>query len=251
MKILGSDYDGTFAEGGIDAEKLAAVAAWRASGHKFGIVSGRGGDFLPILRARHPDLALDFFAACNGAYITDGDGAVIFEAPCRAVPALELGEALYDISTVVSVKVGEHCLYALKEGDALPEWVVAEEKVPFSSLAALEYFHCFSVCFPSVTEALAAAEGIRKAFGDRLCTLPNGIWLDIVDPHINKAEGLLRVAEHFGAARADVIAVGDNANDMDMIRAFRSYAMANGVEALRAAAGAVVGSVCEVIKLEL
>jgi hydroxymethylpyrimidine pyrophosphatase-like HAD family hydrolase len=75
--------------------------------------------------------------------------------------------------------------------------------------------------------------------------------LDIVDPHINKAEGLLRVAEHFGAERADVIAVGDNANDMDMIRTFRSYAMANGVEALRAAAGAVAESVTDIIKLEL
>ena len=251
MKILGSDYDGTFAEGGIDGEKLAAVAAWRASGHKFGIVSGRGGDFLPILRARHPDLALDFFAACNGAYITDGDGAVIFEAPCRAVSPIALADWFYDSAVAVAIKVDEHCLYALKEGDTLPEWMVAEEKVPFSSLAALEYFHCFSVCFPSVPEALAAAERVHATFGDRLCTLPNGNWLDIVDPCINKAEGLLRVAEHFGAARADVIAVGDNANDMDMIRAFRSYAMENGVEALRAAAGAVVGSVCEVIKLEL
>lgn len=251
MKILGSDYDGTFTEGGIDAEKLAAVAAWRASGHKFGIISGRGGDFLPIFRKRYPDLAIDFFAACNGAYITDAEGRPIYEAPCRAVSALELGEALYDISTVVSVKVGEHCLYALKEGDALPEWVVAEEKVPFSSLAALAYFHCYSVCFTSPDEAIAAARGIHDAYGACLRTLPNGNWLDIVDPCINKAEGLLRVAEHFGADRNDIIAVGDNANDMDMILAFRSYAMANGVEALRAAAGAVVGSVCEVIKTEI
>lgn len=119
MRILGSDYDGTFAEGGIGEDKLLAVEKWRAAGNKFGIISGRGGDFLQV---------------------------------------------------------------------------------------------------------------------------PRGV---------NKAEGLLRVAEHFGIPREDVIAVGDNGNDMDMIRAFRSYAMENGVCELRAAAGAIVGSVTELIMREL
>ena len=200
MKILGSDFDGTFTEGGITEEKIAAVAAWRRAGHKFGIISGRGGDFLPIFRRRYPDLAIDFFAACNGAYITDGEGNLMYEAPCRAVSALSLGEALYDISRVVSVKVGEHCLYALKEGDALPEWVVAEERIPFSSLASLDRFHCYSVCFTSPDEAIAAARA-RAAKEGILCGISSG----------TNVAAAIRLAKKLGKGKRVVTVLPDTA----------------------------------------
>ena len=42
MKIIASDYDGTFNHNGIDDNKRAAVAKWRLAGNLFGIISGRG-----------------------------------------------------------------------------------------------------------------------------------------------------------------------------------------------------------------
>ena len=45
MKILGSDFDGTFTVGGVDAGKLEALRKWRLAGNKFGIISGRSKDF--------------------------------------------------------------------------------------------------------------------------------------------------------------------------------------------------------------
>lgn len=251
MKILGSDFDGTFAEGGIGEEKLRAVERWRAAGNKFGIISGRGGDFYETLRNKYPRLAFDFYAACNGAYIVDGEGRPIYEAPCRAVPAHDLACELYVGSTVVCVKVAERCLYVLRVGDRLPEWVVADEKILLSETSDIDYFHCFSVCFPSVEAVALAAKDMQKEYGNYLCPLPNGNWLDLVPRGVNKAEGLMRVAEHFGCGRDSVIAVGDNGNDIDMIRAFRSYAMANGVPTLKAAATATVTDVTEVIAREM
>jgi hydroxymethylpyrimidine pyrophosphatase-like HAD family hydrolase len=52
MKILGSDFDGTFNCGGIGEDKINAVKKWRAAGNKFGIVSGRSKAFRAELKNR-------------------------------------------------------------------------------------------------------------------------------------------------------------------------------------------------------
>ena len=54
-----------------------------------------------------------------------------------------------------------------------------------------------------------------------------------------------------GAKKEDVITVGDNINDADMIREFYSYAMENGVDAIKQLADKTTVSVTELIKNEL
>ena len=49
----------------------------------------------------------------------------------------------------------------------------------------------------------------------------------------------------------DVIAVGDNINDRDMLAEFRSYAMKNGVDFIKELADDTVSSVTELIEKEL
>ena len=95
MKILGSDFDGTLNHGGIRESKLLAIQNWRKGGHKFGIVSGRGKGFHEELLQQIPELKLDFFIACNGAYITDAEGSVIYEARCSEVSFIELAKDLF------------------------------------------------------------------------------------------------------------------------------------------------------------
>lgn len=84
------------------------------------------------------------------------------------------------------------------------------------------------------------AENIRTLYGLWLNPLQNGKSIDIVSVGVNKAQGLYRVMEFFGASREDIIAVGDNINDIDMIREFHSYAMENGVEQLKMIAEGIV-----------
>ena len=59
------------------------------------------------------------------------------------------------------------------------------------------------------------------------------------------------MAEHFGVPREDVIAVGDNVNDTDMIRDFYSYAMERGVEAIKDLADHTTETVADLIQKEL
>jgi len=68
---------------------------------------------------------------------------------------------------------------------------------------------------------------------------------------MNKAQGLRILADYLGADYSDIIAVGDNINDSDMIREFRSYAMENGVDQIKALADFITPGVGELIEKEL
>ena len=47
-----------------------------------------------------------------------------------------------------------------------------------------------------------------------------------------------------------MIAVGDNINDEDMLREFRSYAMENGVDEMKSLADGIVADVTEIFERE-
>ena len=68
---------------------------------------------------------------------------------------------------------------------------------------------------------------------------------------MNKAQGIYRIMEFFDCAYEDVITVGDNINDIDMIREFRSYAMENGAEQVRNLANGTVSDITELLEREL
>ena len=69
---------------------------------------------------------------------------------------------------------------------------------------------------------------------------PEDFWLEIMPVHATKAEGLRRLKEKYGFDR--VVCFGDAMNDMTMFDAAdEAYAMANGADALKAKATAVIG----------
>ncbi len=71
-------------------------------------------------------------------------------------------------------------------------------------------------------------------------------WLDLAPVGVSKASGLAHVAEQLGVAAADVLAIGDGRNDIEMLRwAGRGVAMGQAVEEVRAAADHVTGTVYE------
>lgn len=71
-------------------------------------------------------------------------------------------------------------------------------------------------------------------------------WLDLAPLGVSKAWGLERVAERLAVEAADVLAVGDGHNDIEMLEwAGRGVAMGHAPDQLRAVADAVTGSVHE------
>ena len=71
-------------------------------------------------------------------------------------------------------------------------------------------------------------------------------WLDLAPQGVSKASGLEMVCTQLDVARADVLAVGDGFNDVEMLEwAGRGVAMGQAPEHVQAAADAVTGSVAD------
>jgi len=71
-------------------------------------------------------------------------------------------------------------------------------------------------------------------------------WLDLAPVGVSKASGLQHVADKLGVDAADVLAIGDGRNDIEMLQwAGRGVAMGQAVEEVIAAADGVTSSVFE------
>lgn len=71
-------------------------------------------------------------------------------------------------------------------------------------------------------------------------------WLDLTPVGVSKASGLEMVAKELGVDQADVLAIGDGRNDIEMLAwAGRGVAMGQAVEEVRAAADDVTATVHE------
>lgn len=69
-------------------------------------------------------------------------------------------------------------------------------------------------------------------------------WLDLAPDGVSKASGLDFLCERLGIAQADVLAVGDGNNDLEMLSwAGRGVAMGHGPDTLKAVADAVTGGI--------
>jgi Cof subfamily protein (haloacid dehalogenase superfamily) len=69
-------------------------------------------------------------------------------------------------------------------------------------------------------------------------------FVEVVNPRVSKSAALAMVADRLGIARAEVCAIGDNLNDLDMVKwAGFGVAMGNAPEALKAIASYVTGKI--------
>lgn len=245
MRLIATDYDGTLNHGGIDQAKRDAIRQWRAAGHKFGIISGRGPDFLPRLQEELGE-DFDFLASCNGGYATDREGHLLYSAACDTVDTPAFVKDLLDWGAgMVYINYDNLCI-RVASPDFQEEYdYLYEEMPPISS------FYKMAVFFPGPDEASVFAAQVREKYGDRVNPLQNWWCVDIAPIGVNKATGIRRLCQLYGVAEEAVIAVGDNLNDGDMLKAFYSYAMESGHPDAQAMATHVTPNVTDMIWKEL
>jgi hydroxymethylpyrimidine pyrophosphatase-like HAD family hydrolase len=71
-------------------------------------------------------------------------------------------------------------------------------------------------------------------------------WLDLAPVGVSKASGLAHVAERLGVDPADVLAIGDGRNDIEMLHwAGRGVAMGQAIQVVQDAADDVTAPVTE------
>ena len=245
MKIIASDYDGTLNHGGIDDKKRNAIKEWREKGNKFGIVSGRITD--DLLRIYKKDkLELDFLLACNGAVVLTTDGKILKEDRVDGDILKPILDFIFSLGADwAAIQSDRSYIIDENDNDRLPDEFTRK------TLPDLKYFNQISTILEDEEEALMVTNAIKEQFGDKLNPLQNGRCIDIVSATMNKAQGLYDYLELIGGKYEDMITVGDNINDTHMIKEFRSYAMANGVQSIKDIADYVTEGITELIEREI
>ena len=254
FKVAASDFDGTIYRGEkISDDDISAIRAWRAAGNKFGIVTGRAFIMLePLLKLFGVDT--DFNICCNGSAIYGGDGQTLFEAE---LPKDFLVEVLDEPSALptfhFAFEAADEVFCSRVQGNS---WVLREEKrwnfpvtiIDDAQVANLpKRINQLALDFASPDEAQAAADTLNRKFGDKIRAQKNTHSVDVVPVGINKAQGvenLLRLMNWHGAK---VFAVGDESNDLPMIKHFGGYTVATAKDFVKHEATAIFDSVGDML----
>lgn len=246
MKIIASDYDGTLNHGGIDDKKRAAVAAWQRAGNLFVVVTGRDKFFCPEMKEKS-GIEMDYYLACNGAMILDRDFNTINEVRIDKSVIVPLLEYLFSLDC----EWGNICA---EDSTRIYNSACTDQPDCASVLAdaeKIEFCNQISTALPTFEESARVTQAVNEKFGDVVNPLQNGTCIDIVPVGMDKAQGIYRLLAICGAGYEDVITVGDNVNDIAMLKEFRSYAMENGVDAVKQIADRITPGVTQLIYNEL
>ena len=252
MKIIGSDYDGTLNHNGIDDDKRQAIREWRQAGNVFTLVSGR---HVNSVRDLHIEQSFDcdYFLGSNGAVILNNKNEVVHKDCCDPDMLVPLIEYLYELGCSVGLvhSMDFFDVFPSEESRAGLDRDYSGTWYTLKTIPQLPYYTQVSTWRPTEAEAAAVAAKVRERFGEYFNPMQNGLNIDIVRADVNKAKGLYRLMEMLGASYDDVITVGDNVNDYDMIKEFRSYAMDSGVQSIKDLADFTTPGVAELIRREM
>lgn len=246
MKLLASDYDGTLNHNGIDDNKRNMISKWQKAGNVFALISGRGPEsVLQIYREKK--FPCDYLIANNGAIIFTPEGKIISDIRCEGATAFPLLRLLFENGCPFGdVQTAFPCTVHRDTADC-----EESDDYTLGNVPPIPYFNQISTRLPDFESAAEVTETIRRNFGEILNPLQNGICIDIVRRDMNKAKGLYLLRDYLGIDSDDIITVGDNVNDLDMLREFRSYAMENGVDCVKEIADYVTEGISELIEKEM
>ena len=250
MKLIALDIDGTVLSetGELHDDTLAAVARARRLGHEVMLATGRSVALtLPVLdRLR---ITPEYVVCANGAITLRRDPAAPTGYSREWVETFDPRETLLTIKQYLDTAtflVEDEAGLQLYLGD-VPDGVLAgaSEQVTFEQLLDVR---ATRVVVLSPDHELDEFLDIVSRMGLHQVSYNVGwaAWLDVAPQGVNKATALERVRETLGVDRAEVIAIGDGRNDLEMLQwagAFgRGIAMGQSPDEVLAAASEVTGA---------
>ena len=254
--LLVSDFDNTLVsvETGYPARNAAALDYFIREGGRFTLGTGRGHGPVSLLVPQYPINAP--VIETNGTRIYDYQRGELLYAAALDPFILPLSQELLDRYPKLCVEVfNDEGIFAQRPNEGtryhsehihlpIPERDMAEVPFPWYKILLLADH---DYLLPIQQELLAA-------YGDRLEVLFSvPMLLEIFPKGCSKGAALLKLAELLGIDPADTYAVGDEENDIAMLRAAGdSFCCGDGGEAAKAAAGHVVcacrdGAIADVV----
>ena len=183
-------------------------------------------------------------------WVVASNGAVIFRYP----PLEIVHEETFDASAAVAQILGEHpdALVAVEERGVgykvnrpFPEGELSGDMIeaPIDDIVG-EPVSRVIIRDPSASAEDFVAMAARLGLHGTDYVVGWTAWLDLAPVGVSKASGLEHVCDHLGLTSADVLAIGDGRNDIEMLGwAARGVAMGQAVPEVHAAADATTESV--------
>ena len=219
-KLIATDFDGTLCrKRRISTNDRKYIAEWQKSGRYFGIVTGRGQDFFKTVKKMH--IKPDYLIVYNGALVADADGNIIHEDFIDRDTFNEIKE--------IFLQNPEGRVYYDETGDE-------------------DAYHQYYATYANPQKALVVADIINQKLGDKVNAVVNGPHVNIGKKGATKANGVRHILEHYGLKEDEGAVVGDDYNDLDMIKQLDGWAMASGREDVKAQANHICFSVGSLAK---
>ena len=253
-KLIVSDIDGTLlrSDKHVSEKTKSKIFKLIDDGHVFAIATGRMHGAGKIITK---EVDYDgYLISCNGAVVKhlktgeviqaielDKDLAAKVVAVCEAYGAYY---HLYDIEAIYA-SANWHLAQKYAEGmPKLPEAFRFQVTFPEDLPAMVGHFPIYKIgiyhevpeIFISIIEALKRVESLETC-------MSLDTSFDVMAKGVTKATGIEAIRRHYQIPIEDVIAFGDNENDIDMISyAGVGVAMENATDALKAVANFVTVS---------
>lgn len=257
MKILASDYDGTFFTDEMQVKRnVDAVNQWRKAGNLFGFVTGRSIDMIkqPIKQYQIP---IDFIVCNNGTTIYNKNKELLTASYLETEhmqTLLQYFEKSGAIHYVFNTKKGTFAC-ALKEGS----WINSDltEKnldiTPIEKSTASEMTDIFQICIAYKTseDAKACSDYINQNFGEEMHAHLNIDSVDITPPKVDKGIGLHNLLKLQGMKKEQLLTIGDGENDISMLTRYRGYTVDNACSVVKQAATKIYPNVETLIQNQM
>ena len=237
MIIIASDFDGTLNYQGISVADKEAIDKFRADGNKFGIVTGRDLEqaLWVLYDLKKSDLKVDFVICCTGAITLSGDGEII--KMTKQKTGKYLNEMLEYAKTL---NLGSF----RASNELLTCFADARGKIK-SNFEALGEITQANAWFGSEEDAKNFLEYVEKNHGGDINIFRNGGCIDMPPLGVSKVSGIYGYAKDF--KDAEIITVGDNVNDLPMIKEFDGYAVSNAKDEVKSAAKHLCDRIADMI----
>lgn len=240
MKLLALDIDGTLITRShqlTDTVRDALLEAQRSGKARVILASGRP---TPALYALRDALQLADF----GGYLMPFNGGKIIETATGRVLSAKLLDAdlipqLYALTQEFGVNIltyTEQYILSEVEGDPYAEKEVTLTGMPLkvvpSFVEAVDELVPKCLAVGPLDRLIPLEVAVKERLGDRVSAFRSSeFFLELVPRGVNKGSSLERLLPILGKTPADLIAMGDNYNDVEMLRlAGTGVAMGNAPE---------------------
>lgn len=256
IKLLALDMDGTTLKDDhltVSARNRQAIEAAIAKGIQVVTATGRMRHRLPAIVSELP--AMRYAVTSNGASLVDlSNEQQLYRCLLPGGHAVRVLDALSDLDIYIEIYIGGHSYTGRIQDEALSRFPMPPERRPqmLRSRTVLEDLRAYAagcggaekVNLPFLAPE-TRAEVLRRLTGWKELAITSSVPMnvEINAAACNKGAALEALCGHLGLDREQVMAIGDNGNDLEMLR-FAGFSVApeNATEEAKAAADHITAS---------